>query len=74
MVFLKIKPSNSSSFYIRVSSNLFNENTIDMLLKKMSLRIENNKMYKKCAGIFKLETLHRDEPEDRIYENIKSIL
>lgn len=38
-----------------------------MLLKKMSVLIENNKMYKKCAGIFKLETLHRDEPEDRIY-------
>lgn len=44
-----------------------------MLLKKVTLNIDNNKMYKKCAGIFKIETLHRDYPEDCIYDNLKQI-
>jgi hypothetical protein len=52
---------------LKIASNLINDNTIDLLLRKMSLNIENNKMYKKLVGVFKLETLHKDYPEDRIY-------
>jgi hypothetical protein len=39
---------------------MFNDNTIDMLLMKLDLHIENNKMYRKCVGIYKLETLFKD--------------
>lgn len=61
-IFIKIKPFNSSDLYLRVTSSLFNENILSMLLKKMNLNIENHKMYKKCSGIFKLETVHKDYP------------
>jgi len=73
-VFTKIKPLGACDMYLKITSNLFNDNTIDMLLKKINLNIENNKMYKRLAGLFKLETLHKDYPEDRIYENIRQLL
>lgn len=60
--------------HLRVTSSFFADNTLDMLLKKIHLNIDNNKMYKKCSGILKIETLHRDEVEDRIYENMKHLL
>lgn len=72
---MKVKPfSTSANFHLRISSSIFNENTIEMILKKLRLNIENNKMYKRCSGIFKLEPLYREEYEDQIYENMKKML
>ena len=40
----------------------------------MVLNIENHKLYKKCNTIFKLEVLHMENSQDKIYENLKHIV
>ena len=73
-VFLKVKPFYSANLSLKLTSSIFSEKTLGLILKKMLLQIENHKMYKKTMGIFKLEVIHSENPDDGIYENLKRIV
>ena len=49
------------------------EKTLKLLLQKLSIEIENSKMYKKCGQIFQIENLSHSSILDKIYDNIKLV-
>lgn len=46
--FLKVKPWEKYVVELRLESSLFPEKTLKLLLRKMNIHIENNKMFKRC--------------------------
>lgn len=47
------------------------EKSLNLLLKKMELKIENNSLLKKCSNVFKLTQIKRKSELDKLYEYLK---
>lgn len=71
--FLKVKPWEKYSLELKLQSSIFPEKTLKLVLQKMSLGIQNHKMYKRCLQVFQIENISHSTPIDRIYESIKLI-
>lgn len=74
-VFLKVRPiGNFTNLSLKLTSPIFKDKALGLLLKKMNLNISNHRMYKRLHGVYKLEVLHTENPSDRIFENLKLVV
>ena len=69
--FLKFRPTDLRKIELKLESQIVGEKPLNMLLKKMSFKIDNNTLLKKCSNVFKLTQIKRKSELDKLYEYLK---
>ena len=69
--FLKFRPTELRKIELKLESQVVGEKPLNLLLKKMNLKIENDSLLKKCSNVFKLTQIKRKSDLDKLYEYLK---
>jgi hypothetical protein len=69
--FLKFKPTELRKIELKLESQIVGEKPLNLLLKKLSFKIDNNPLLKKCSNVFKLTQIKRKSELDKLYDFLK---
>lgn len=69
--FLKFRPTELRKIELKLESQVVGEKPLNLLLRKMSMKIDNDALLKKCSNVFKLTQIKRKSDLDKLYEFLK---